>query len=435
MEGNLIKINKWLYPVSWIYGTGVWLRNKLFDWGIYKERKFDIPVISVGNITVGGTGKTPHTEYLIRLLQKDYKVAVLSRGYKRKSKGFVLARPDTSVQMIGDEPFQMKQKFPDIHMAVDRDRCHGIEQLCNSHIAPGTEVIILDDAFQHRYVKPGINILLVDYHRLICEDTLLPAGRMREPENGKSRAHIVIVTKCPKDITPMDLRVLSKQMELYPYQQLYFTTLAYGKLHPLFTAGNAVSLKEIEKDKHILLVTGIASPAKLIQDLSPYNEHIESLAFSDHHDFTARDMELIKKRFMKLPEAARLMTLKGAELLIYPTAIGWESSDTDDEKARQLNAWIISQRAHAVANGLPVISVNRVGHEPDPSGQTNGILFWGNSFVAGPQGEFLAQAGNDRPENMVVEIDMERSENVRRWWPFLRDRRIDEYEGLTKRFY
>ena len=134
------------------------------------------------------------------------------------------------------------------------------------------------------------------------------------------------------------------------------------------------------------------------------------------------------------PEAARLMALKGAELLIYPTAIGWESSDTDDEKARQLNAWIISQRAHAVANGLPVISVNRVGHEPDPSGQTNGILFWGNSFVAGPQGEFLAQAGNDHPENMVVEIDMERSENVRRWCPCLRDRRIDEYEGLTKRF-
>ena len=134
------------------------------------------------------------------------------------------------------------------------------------------------------------------------------------------------------------------------------------------------------------------------------------------------------------PEAARLMAMRGAEMLIYPTAIGWESSDTDDEKARQLNAWIISQRAHAVANGLPVISVNRVGHEPDPSGQTNGIQFWGNSFVAGPQGEFLAQASNDHPENMVVEIDMERSENVRRWWPFLRDRRIDEYDGLTKRF-
>jgi len=134
------------------------------------------------------------------------------------------------------------------------------------------------------------------------------------------------------------------------------------------------------------------------------------------------------------PEAARLMALKGAEMLIYPTAIGWESSDSEDEKSRQLNAWIISQRAHAVANGLPVISVNRVGHEPDPSKQTNGIQFWGNSFVAGPQGEFLAQAGNDNPENLMVEIDMERSENVRRWWPFLRDRRIDEYGNITKRF-
>lgn len=134
------------------------------------------------------------------------------------------------------------------------------------------------------------------------------------------------------------------------------------------------------------------------------------------------------------PEAARLMALKGAELLIYPTAIGWESTDTEEEKQRQLNAWVISQRAHGVANGLPVISVNRVGHEPDPSGQTNGILFWGNSFVSGPQGEFIAQASNDVPENLIVEVDLERSENVRRWWPFLRDRRIDAYQDITKRF-
>ena len=134
------------------------------------------------------------------------------------------------------------------------------------------------------------------------------------------------------------------------------------------------------------------------------------------------------------PEAARIMALKGAELLIYPTAIGWESTDTEEEKNRQLNAWIISQRGHAVANGLPVIAVNRVGHEADPSGRTNGIRFWGNSFIAGPQGELLAQADNENPENMVVEIDMERSENVRRWWPFLRDRRIDEYGDITKRF-
>ena len=134
------------------------------------------------------------------------------------------------------------------------------------------------------------------------------------------------------------------------------------------------------------------------------------------------------------PEAARLMALKGAEMLIYPTAIGWDLNDTKEEQMRQLEAWIISQRGHAVANGLPVISVNRVGHESDPSGQTSGILFWGNSFVAGPQGEILAQAENNIPENLVVEVDMERSENVRRWWPFLRDRRIDAYDALTKRY-
>lgn len=134
------------------------------------------------------------------------------------------------------------------------------------------------------------------------------------------------------------------------------------------------------------------------------------------------------------PEGARLMALKGAEILIYPTAIGWESTDTDEEKARQLGAWVTVQRGHAVANGLPIVAVNRVGHEPDPSGQTNGIQFWGNSFVAGPQGELLAVADNRKEQNLVVEVDMARSENVRRWWPFLRDRRIDEFDALTKRF-
>ena len=134
------------------------------------------------------------------------------------------------------------------------------------------------------------------------------------------------------------------------------------------------------------------------------------------------------------PEGARLMALKGAEILIYPTAIGWESSDTDDEKARQCDAWTTVQRGHAVANGLPVISVNRVGHEDDPSGQTNGIQFWGNSFIAGPQGEILAKASNSKEENIVIELDMQRSENVRRWWPFLRDRRIEKFDDLAKRF-
>lgn len=307
MNKNLIKINKWLYPVSWIYGAGVWLRNKLFDWGYYKEQSFNLPIICIGNLTVGGTGKTPHTEYLIQLLQKSHQVAVLSRGYKRKSKGFVLAKDNTPVHQIGDEPYQMKQKFPDIHMAVDANRCHGIEQLCKTNVAPSTDVVLLDDAFQHRHVKAGLNILLVDYHRMITEDALLPAGRLREPVSGKDRAHIVIITKCPKDIKPMDFRVLQRQMNLYAFQQLYYTTLDYGKLRPLFNGGKEHSIQNIHPAVHILLVTGIASPQVLEDELSTVNRHIHTLTFSDHHDFTENDMQEIEKQFHHLPEGKRMI--------------------------------------------------------------------------------------------------------------------------------
>ena len=220
MEGDFIKINEWLLPLSWLYGIGVGIRNSLFDLGILKSRSFDVPVISVGNITVGGSGKTPHVEYLIELLRKHAKVAVLSRGYKRKSKGYVLSAPDTIMQDIGDEPYQMHKKYNDIYVAVDKDRCHGIEGLTTDDETKDTDVILLDDAYQHRYVKPGINILLVDYHRLIIYDKLLPAGRLREPKEGKTRADIVIVTKCPKDLKPMSFRVLSRALNLFPYQQL-----------------------------------------------------------------------------------------------------------------------------------------------------------------------------------------------------------------------
>ena len=302
-----ITINKWLYPVSWIYGAGVWLRNKLFDWGYFKERSFNLPVICIGNLTVGGTGKTPHTEYLIRLLQKSHQVAVLSRGYKRKSKGFVIAKEGTSVHQIGDEPFQMKQKFPKIHMAVDENRCHGIEQLCKENIASGTEIILLDDAFQHRHVKAGINILLVDYNRMITEDTLLPAGRMREPISGKDRAHIVIITKCPKDMKPVEYRVLSKEMDLFAFQQLFFTTLEYGKLRPLFNGGKEYPIQSIHPAVHILLVTGIATPQRLEEELGKVNNNIHTLAFSDHHNFTTDDMLEIERKFNDMPNGKRMI--------------------------------------------------------------------------------------------------------------------------------
>lgn len=249
MEGDFIKINEWLLPLSWLYGIGVGIRNSLFDLGILKSRSFDVPVISVGNITVGGSGKTPHVEYLIELLRKHAKVAVLSRGYKRKSKGYVLSAPDTIMQDIGDEPYQMHKKYNDIYVAVDKDRCHGIERLTTDDETKDTDVILLDDAYQHRYVKPGINILLVDYHRLIIYDKLLPAGRLREPKEGKTRADIVIVTKCPKDLKPMSFRVLSRALNLFPYQQLYFTRLDYSDMRLLFGT-KTLSLSDITPQEH-----------------------------------------------------------------------------------------------------------------------------------------------------------------------------------------
>lgn len=307
MEGDLIKINEWLLPISWLYGFGVRVRNELFEMGILKSKSYDVPVISIGNITVGGTGKTPHTEYLIKLLKEKYKVAVLSRGYKRKSKGFVLAQADTPMHRVGDEPYQMKQKFPDVYVAVDKDRRHGIEKLCDDRIALGTDVILLDDAFQHRYVKPGINILLVDYHRLICDDRLLPAGRLREPKEGKDRANIVIVTKCPPDIKPMGFRVISKALRLRPYQKLFFSTLKYGSLIPLF-GGEARPLGTLRAEENVLLLTGIASPEQMRMDLERYGTRITTLAFGDHHYFSRKDVAHINRMFAGLPSPKLIVT-------------------------------------------------------------------------------------------------------------------------------
>ena len=196
MEGDFIKIRKYLLPLSFLYGLGVRIRNMLFDMDILKSRSFTMPVISVGNITVGGAGKTPHVEYLVRLLQDRVRVAVLSRGYKRRTKGYFLAGANVTAREIGDEPYQMYSKYgKNIYVAVNANRCEGIDRLRYDKATSDTDVVLLDDAYQHRYVKPGINILLVDYHRLIVYDKLLPAGCLREPKEGKRRADIVIVKK------------------------------------------------------------------------------------------------------------------------------------------------------------------------------------------------------------------------------------------------
>jgi tetraacyldisaccharide 4'-kinase len=305
-EGDYIHINEWLIPLSWLYGFAVRLRNWLFDIGILKSKSFDIPVISLGNITVGGAGKTPHVEYLIRLLQDKEKVAVLSRGYKRKTKGYQLADKDSTMREIGDEPYQMKQKFPHIYVAVDAKRTRGIENLTSDEATKDVDVILLDDAFQHRYVKPGINILLVDYHRLIIYDKLLPAGRLREPLCGKNRADMVIITKCPKDLKPMEFRVLDKAMNLYPYQSLFFTTLDYDNLKGVFSE-KTLSLDAIQP-ANVLLLTGIASPRQMIEDLTPLCKSIEPITFMDHHQFTQKDIDKINNAFASLPSPKLIIT-------------------------------------------------------------------------------------------------------------------------------
>lgn len=308
MEGDHIKINPWLLPFSWLYGLVVSIRNLMFDFGMLKSQSFDVPVICVGNITVGGTGKTPHTEYLIRLLSRHHQVAVLSRGYKRKSRGYVLANNKTPMSAIGDEPYQMKHKFPRVHVAVDKNRCHGIQQLMKNNVKPATEVVLLDDAFQHRYVKPGINILLMDYHRLIYFDRLLPAGRLREPKSGRMRADIVIVTKCPHYITPMDRRGIERSLDLEKWQKVYFTTYRYPD-----TLSNM--------GENPLLVTGIASPEQMVYDLQKLIPKFEVMSFPDHHNFTSKDIEHIRQRaagrtiLTTEKDATRLHGLKGVKVI------------------------------------------------------------------------------------------------------------------------
>lgn len=307
MEGDLIRINKWLLPLSWLYGTGVALRNALFDVGVLESRSYSIPIICVGNLTVGGTGKTPHTEHLVRLLSKSHQIAVLSRGYRRKSNGYLLAQPESTMEDLGDEAWQMKQKFPGIYVAVDKNRRRGIHRLCTDPATKDVDVILLDDAYQHRYVQAGLNILLVDYHRMITDDHLLPAGRLREPREAKSRANIVIVTKCPHDIKPMGFRIIQKVLDLKPYQKLYFSTFCYDNLHALF-GGEARKLEDIRKNESILLLTGIASPEQMFIDLQRYTSNITPLSYPDHHYFTPDDVKEINRRFAAMPAPKLIIT-------------------------------------------------------------------------------------------------------------------------------
>ena len=310
-----------LTPLTCIYQMVTGLRNKLFDWKVLPSEEFDIPVVSVGNLTVGGTGKTPHTEYLIHLLKDRYKIALLSRGYKRKTKGYVLATDNSTAKEIGDEPYQIKTKFPHIHVAVDADRRHGIHKLCQEKGTQDVEVILLDDAFQHRYVKPGLNIVLMDYNRPIYEDAMMPTGMLREPFSSLQRAHAIIVTKCPTDIKPIDFRVVAKRLELRPYQRLYFTTFRYGNMRAFNAPQQTKELSVLTPQTHVLLVTGIASATPLIEKLQENTEHIIHKEYGDHHNFTTAELQSISKAYaaIKAEDKIIITTEKdAARLSTYP---------------------------------------------------------------------------------------------------------------------
>jgi len=291
------EINKGLYPPAWIYGLIVSLRNKLFDWGVLPRETFSVPVISIGNITVGGTGKTPHTEYLINLLSKKYRVAVLSRGYKRRTKGFVLADENSTGAQIGDEPLQIHRKFPKIVVAVDANRRRGIRNLLNLPENQKPEVILLDDAFQHRYVKPSLSILLTDVNRPFYDDYLLPAGSLREkPENHK-RAEVIICTKCPENFTSADCQIQAEKINLQPHQQLFFSSYRYKNLRPVFPETNPFKEDVTDRlnleNEAVLLVAGLADPSGLIQYVKKYTSDLQTIIYPDHHYFTQKDVQEI----------------------------------------------------------------------------------------------------------------------------------------------
>ena len=310
-----------LAPLTFIYRMATGVRNRLFDWKILPSEEFDIPVISVGNLTVGGTGKTPHSEYLIGLLKEKYKVALLSRGYKRKSKGFHLATSNSSAKEIGDEPYQIKTKYPDIHVAVDADRRHGIHKLCKEKVSRDVEVILLDDAFQHRYVRPGINIVLMDYNRPIYEDALLPTGMLREPASSLHRAHVIIVTKCPTDIKPIDFRIVTKNLDLRPYQRLFFTTFSYGDLRAFNAPHKQKALSSLSGQTHILLITGIASAMPLVEKLRERTGHIIHMEYGDHHSFSQSELKAISNTFASIEAESKLIITTekdAARLTSYP---------------------------------------------------------------------------------------------------------------------
>ena len=295
---NPLVRNLILRPLSVVYGAVVSVRNKMFDCGLLSQRRFDIPVVVVGNIAVGGTGKTPHTEYLIDHLRYRYNIGVLSRGYNRASKGFVLATSVTGAREIGDEPYQIFRKYGrDVMVAVCEDRCKGIDEM--RRIDPNINLILLDDAFQHRYVRPSVSIVLTEFARPVFKDSLMPAGRLRESPSALQRADVVIVTKCPDVMQPLDYSLMARNLRLLAYQKLFFTRYVYDALRPVFDCEPDLlvpNLAALGADHTIVALAGVANPRPFVRHLKNYGTQLKTLIFPDHHNFQRDDfVKLVAK--------------------------------------------------------------------------------------------------------------------------------------------
>lgn len=290
-----------LFPFSLLYGFIVIIRNYLYNKNIIGSVSFDLPVIGIGNLSVGGTGKTPMAEYLITLLQTKYKLATLSRGYKRKTKGYLLANAETTSLEIGDEPMQFHQKFPDVAVAVGEERMLAIPKLLQDR--PETNVIILDDSFQHRSVKPGFTILLSLYENLYTRDFFLPAGNLRDERSSYKRADVIVVTKCPSSISVEKKKSLTKELAPLQNQQVFFTTTEYGIPYHIVTKQKRI----ITLQNEVLLVCGIASPRSLKQYISQRSGLFHQLSFSDHHTFTADDLKKISAKFNDINASQKMI--------------------------------------------------------------------------------------------------------------------------------
>lgn len=307
-----------LLPVSIIYGSITGLRNIFYNLGIYKTRKFFIPVITVGNLDVGGAGKSPMTEYLIGLFKSNYRLATLSRGYGRKTTGYInskemnLKAKVPFADKIGDEPAQFRQKFPDITVAVCEDRVSGIKSLKDEH-----NLIILDDAYQHRSVKGAISILMFDYNKIFDFHFVLPAGNLREPFFAKRRAQIFVVSKCPGELPTDEQEDILNRLKPTINQKVFFTSIKY---EPLKTMENEPARININKDTAVFLLTGIANPGPMVQYLKTYTEHIFHHNYPDHHSFTLKNIAKLAGEFFacKAPDKVVITTEKDAQRLVDP---------------------------------------------------------------------------------------------------------------------